>query len=122
MKWLHTSWAPPSPLCYPNPQKVPLCIRAEASQHNAQPQSFGSALKLAAVGLAAAALLHGVAPAEAGVILTKREVKKVRLRIMSHPLTPGSVPRDSRLTMSGRALLDSTMCCQYPQHDCMLLE
>ena len=58
-------------------------IRAEASQQKAQPQNFGSAVKLAAVGLAAASLLHGVAPAQAGVILTKREVKKVSLCGMS---------------------------------------
>ena len=57
-------------------------VRAEASQHNAQPQNVGNAVKLAAVGLAAVSLLHGAAPADAGVILTKREVKKVRLHAM----------------------------------------
>ena len=49
---------------------------AGAPQHHAQQQSTSNGLKMLAVGLAAASLMHS-APADAGVILTKPQLKKV---------------------------------------------
>ena len=122
MNWpAHQLVTPPPPLCYPDCQKVLPSILAEASQHNAQPKSFGSAMKLAAVGLAAASLLHGVAPAQAGVILTKREVKKVCLCVMSSPSFAGSMPRDSRLTTPMPPASQWHNGLPIPQNDCMHL-
>jgi len=66
----------PARRCPATPRRLAICCGA--SQQNQQ-QAAGNPVKLLVAGIAAAALLHtGVpAPANAGVVLTKREAKKV---------------------------------------------